>query len=64
MESFESGDTVLIKAGPFADFPGIVQRVDQTTSVLSVAVEIFGRIVSVEVPIGDAEKLPNNQDRN
>jgi transcriptional antiterminator NusG len=57
MQTFESGDSVLIKAGPFANFTGIVQTVDTATSILLVAVEIFGRVADVEVPLTDAEKL-------
>ena len=57
MQILERGDSVLIKAGPFANFTGIVQTVDTATSILLVAVEIFGRVADVEVPLTDVEKL-------
>lgn len=56
MCSFKIGDRVNIRKGAFANFGGVVQEVDTSNLCLIVAVEIFGRLTSVEVAFADAEK--------
>jgi len=48
---------VRIKAGPFAAFSGKVEGINQSKSLLKVAVEIFGRVTPVKVSFSEAEKL-------
>jgi transcription termination/antitermination protein NusG len=55
--SFRIGDMVRIKAGPFAAFTGKVEGINQSKSLLKVAVEIFGRVTPVKVSFLEAEKL-------
>jgi transcriptional antiterminator NusG len=59
MQAFKLGDTVRIKGGPFANFPGVVEKIEESRSILIVRVEIFGRGTSVEVPFSEAEKIPH-----
>jgi transcriptional antiterminator NusG len=54
---FRIGDMVRIKAGPFAAFTGKVEGINQSKSLLKVAVEIFGRVTPVKVSFLEAEKL-------
>jgi transcription antitermination factor NusG len=55
---YRVGDMVRIKSGPFANFPGRVDGINQSKSLLKVAVEIFGRVTPVKVNFSEAEKLP------
>jgi transcriptional antiterminator NusG len=54
---YKVGDMVRIKAGPFANFTGKVDGINQSKSLLKVAVDIFGRITPVKVNFSEAEKL-------
>ncbi len=54
---YKLGDTVRIKPGPFANFVGVVERVDEIKSALIVRVEIFGRSTPVEAAFSEVEKL-------
>jgi transcriptional antiterminator NusG len=54
---YRVGDMVRIKAGPFAAFSGKVEVINQSKSLLKVAVEIFGRVTPVKVSFSEAEKL-------
>lgn len=54
---FRLGDRVRIKAGPFASFTGRIEGINQSKSLLKVAVEIFGRRSAVAVNFQEAEKL-------
>ena len=49
--SWVAGDPVKLTSGPFADFPGVVDRVYGDR--LKVLVEIFGRSVPIETAPGD-----------
>jgi len=61
---FQRGEQVKIKAGPFASFRGVIERLpttkleelDESTRVL-LLVHIFGGETSVELEIGDIEKV-------
>lgn len=55
--SFEVGDTVRIKSGPFQAFTGKVKEVDNSKWTLKVIVSIFGRYEPVELGFTDVEKL-------
>ncbi len=54
--SFEPGEMVRIKEGPFADFNGTVEDVNFEKSKLRVNVSIFGRLTPVELDFGQVEK--------
>ena len=55
-QSYEIGDHVKIKDGPFATFSGIVEEVFADKSKLRVNVQIFGRETPVEVELLQVEK--------
>ena len=48
---------VRVRRGPFAAFRGTIAEIDEATSRLKVAVEIYGRQTMVELEPGDVEKL-------
>jgi transcription termination/antitermination protein NusG len=54
---FRIGDRVRIKAGPFGAFTGKVEGINQSKSLLKVAIDIFGRVTPVKVQFSEAEKL-------
>jgi transcription termination/antitermination protein NusG len=53
---FEKGETVKIADGPFKDFTGIVDEVNDDRSTLRVMVTIFGRATPVELDFDQVEK--------
>jgi transcriptional antiterminator NusG len=55
--SFEVGEMVRIKYGPFQAFTGRVEEVDHTAWKLKVRVSIFGRDEPIELKFLDVEKL-------
>lgn len=54
--TFQPGEMVRIKEGPFADFNGTVEDVNFEKSKLKVNVSIFGRQTPVELDFGQVEK--------
>ena len=54
---YKIGDLVRIRAGPFANFTGRVDGINQSKSLLKVAVDTFGRVTPVKVNFSEAEKL-------
>lgn len=60
--SFEVGDRVRIKSGPFQAFIGKVAEVDRDMGILRIRVAIFGREEPVELKFLDVEKLAFDQD--
>lgn len=53
---FDVGKEVEIKAGPFAGFVGIVDKIDRENERLVVMVSIFGRMTPVELGFDQIKK--------
>jgi transcription termination/antitermination protein NusG len=54
---FEKNESVKITEGPFANFTGIVDEVNEDRETLKVMVTIFGRATPVELEFGQVEKV-------
>ncbi len=54
---FEKNETVRIIDGPFANFNGTVDEVNEDRETLKVMVTIFGRATPVELEFGQVEKV-------
>ena len=54
---YRLGDMVRIKAGPFAGFPGKIEGINQSKSLLKVKIEIFGRVTPIKLTFSEAEKF-------
>ncbi len=54
---YEVGETVRVKDGPFADFQGQVEEINEEQLKLKVLVNIFGRETPVELDFGQVGKL-------
>lgn len=50
---FSVGQSVRITEGPFKDFSGVVERIDDNKNRLHLSVSIFGRSTSVEATFDD-----------
>ncbi len=55
--SYEIGEVVRIKSGPFASFTGKVEEINEEKTTLKVTVTIFGRSTPVELNFLDVEKV-------
>jgi len=55
--SFEKGETVKIKEGPFENFEGSVDEVIEGKGLVRVMVEIFGRPTPVELEYWQVERV-------
>jgi transcription termination/antitermination protein NusG len=53
---FEKNENVRITEGPFANFNGLVDEVNEDRQTLKVMVTIFGRSTPVEIEFGKVEK--------
>ncbi len=55
-QSFVVGDTVKITEGPFKEFSGTIDNIDEEKEKLTVNVQIFGRATPVELAMTQVEK--------
>lgn len=55
--AFSTGEAVKITDGPFADFLGTINEIDETKGKLKVLVSIFGRETPVELDFLQVAKL-------
>src|SRR5258708_2982420 len=54
---FEKNEQVRITDGPFANFNGVVDEINEDPETLKVMVTIFGRSTPVELQFGNEEKI-------
>ncbi len=54
---YEVGDSVVVTAGVWKDTVSVVQKLDLVKQVLTIHVDMFGRVTPVEVNISDVKKL-------
>ncbi len=54
---FEKGETVRVTSGPFSNFSGLVDDVNESKGKLRVMVSIFGRSTPIELDFTQVEKV-------
>ncbi|NQY22740.1 MAG: transcription termination/antitermination protein NusG [Arcobacter sp.] len=55
--SFEEGEMLRIKEGPFANFNGVVEDFDLGSGIIKLNVSIFGRNTPVEISYTQVERV-------
>ena len=55
--SFEEGEMLRIKEGPFANFNGVVENFDLVSGIIKLNVSIFGRNTPVEISYTQVERV-------
>jgi len=55
--TFRLGETLRIKSGPFQNFTGRVEAINQAKALLKVSVNVFGRVQPIEIRFLDIEKI-------
>jgi transcription antitermination factor NusG len=55
------GQIVRVVDGPFTGFfRGEVKEVDEQTSTVKVAVQVFGHVTPMDLALGQIERVPKN----
>ncbi len=54
---FQKGDTVRVKEGPFENFEGMVEDINEQKGTINVTITIFGRATTVNLEYWQVEKV-------
>ena len=57
------GQIVRVVDGPFTGFCGEVKEVDEKSSIVKVAVQVYGRVTSMDVAPEQIERMAQNSKR-
>ena len=52
------GQIVRVVDGPFSGFCGEVKEVDEKSSIVKVAVQVYGRVTPMDLALGQIELVP------